>query len=60
MQPLTKGFCVQWLGGVLMIYGLTFGIGNLIFLNYSNAVLLFGGAGIGFYLIWNRNLSKLS
>jgi len=60
MQPLTKGFWVQWLGGVLMIYGLTFGIGNLIFLNYSNAVLLFGGAGIGFYLIWNRNLSKLS
>jgi len=60
MQPLTEGFFVQWIAGVMMIYGLTFGIGNLIFLNYSYAVLLFGAAGIGFYLIWNRSLSKLN
>jgi len=59
MQPLTQGFFIQWIAGVLMIYGLTFGIGNLIFLNYSYAVILFGAAGIGFYLIWNRSLSKL-
>ena len=60
LQPLTHGFLIQWIAGVMMIYGLTFGIGNLIFLNYSYAVLLFGAAGIGFYLIWNRSLSKLN
>lgn len=59
LQPLTHGFLIQWVAGILMIYGLTFGIGNLVFLNFSYAVLLFGMAGIGFYLIWNRSLSKL-
>ena len=48
------------LAGVMMIYGFTFGIGNLIFQNYSASVILFGFAGIGSYLIWNRNISKLT
>ena len=43
-----------------MIYGFTFGIGNLIFQNYSIALLLFGCAGIGTYLVWNKSLSKLN
>ena len=60
MEPVTKGIFVLWIAGVLMIYGFTFGIGNLIFHNYSASVLLFGCAGIGSYLVWNRNLSKLS
>ena len=60
MVPVTEGIFVLWIAGVLMIYGFTFGIGNLIFNNYSASVLLFGCAGIGSYLVWNRNLSKLS
>jgi hypothetical protein len=43
-----------------MIYGFTFGIGNLIFQNYSIVLLLFGYAGIGTYLVWNKSLSKLN
>jgi hypothetical protein len=60
MVPVTKGIFVLWIAGVLMIYGFTFGIGNLIFNNYGSSVLLFGCAGVGSYLVWNRNLSKLS
>ncbi|MDB9853663.1 Na+:solute symporter [Candidatus Marinimicrobia bacterium] len=59
MQPVSKGFLIQWIAGVLMIYGLTFGIGNLLFINYSTAILCFGCAAIGSYLVWNRSLSKL-
>ena len=59
LKPVTDGIFIQWLAGVMMIYGLTFGIGNLIFRKYSYSVLLLGIALIGFYLIWNRNLSKL-
>ena len=60
LQPVTKGIFVLWIAGILMIYGFTFGIGNLIFHNYSTSVLLFGCAGVGSYLVWNKNLSKLS
>ncbi len=60
LQPVTKGIFILWLAGVMMIYGFTFGIGNLIFQNYSSSVILFGFAGIGTYLIWNRNISKLT
>ena len=60
MQPVTKGIFVLWLAGISMIYGFTFGIGNLIFQNYASSVLLFGCAFIGTYLVWNRNLSKLN
>ena len=60
LQPVTKGIFILWLAGVMMIYGFTFGIGNLIFQNYGASVILFGFAGIGSYLIWNRNISKLT
>ena len=59
LQPVSNGFLLQWVAGILMIYGFTFGIGNLIFKNFGNAVLLLGAALIGSYLIWNRSLSKL-
>ena len=60
LQPVSDGILIQWIAGILMIYGFTFGIGNLIFNNYSYAVLLFGCATIGTYLVWNRSLSKLN
>ena len=59
IQPVSKGILVQWLAGIMMIYGFTFGIGNFIFNQYSNSVLLFGFAFVGSYLIWNRSISKL-
>jgi len=60
LQPVSDGIFIQWIAGILMIYGFTFGIGNFIFNNYSHAVLLFGCAAIGTYLVWNRSLSKLN
>ena len=60
VQPVSKGIIVQWIAGIMMIYGFTFGIGNLIFNNFSNAILLIGCAFIGSYLIWNRSISKLN
>ena len=60
LQPVSKVIFILWLSGVMMIYGFTFGIGNLIFQNYSASVILFGFAGIGSYLVWNRNISKLT
>ncbi len=60
LPPVTRGIFIQWISGVMMIYGFTFGIGNLIFNQYSNAILLFGCALIGLYLIWNKNLSHLN
>ena len=60
LQPVSKGFFILWVSGIMMIYGFTFGIGNLLFLNYSNAILLFGIAIIGTYLVWKRSISKLN
>ena len=59
LQPVSKGILVQWVAGVMMIYGFTFGIGNLIFMQYGNSILLLGCAFIGTFVIWNRSISKL-
>ena len=60
IQPVSKGILIQWVAGIMMIYGFTFGLGNFIFNQYSNSVLLFGCAFVGSYLIWNRSISKLN
>mgnify|MGYP001346355175 FL=1 len=60
LQPVSRGFFILWISGIMMIYGFTFGLGNLIFHNYSNAILLFGVSGIGSFLVWNRSISKLN
>ena len=59
LQPVSEGILVQWIAGVMMIYGFTFGIGNLIFMQYGNSILLLGCAFIGAFIIWNRSISKL-
>ena len=60
LNPVSNGFFIQWIAGILMIYGFTFGIGNLIFNNFSNAFFLLGYALIGSYLIWDKSISKLN
>jgi Na+/proline symporter len=59
LQPVFDGFFIQWIAGALMIYGFTFGIGNLIFLNYGTSIICFGCAFIGSFLVWSRGLAKL-
>ena len=56
---MSEGILVQWIAGIMMIYGFTFGIGNLIFMQYGNSILLLGCAFIGAFIIWNRSISKL-
>ncbi|MBL51688.1 MAG: hypothetical protein CMG57_07000 [Candidatus Marinimicrobia bacterium] len=60
LQPVSHGFFIQWIAGIFMIYGFTFGIGNFIFHQWSYSVLCFGSAFIGSYLVWNRSLSNLN
>jgi len=60
LAPVYDGFLMQFVAGVLMIYGFTFGIGNLIFLNYSASLLCFGCALIGSFLVWTKSLSKFN
>ena len=60
LKPVSNGFFIQWIAGILMIYGFTFGIGNLIFNNFSIAFFLLGYALIGSYLIWDKSISKLN
>ena len=60
IQPVSKGILIQWVAGLMMIYGFTFGLGNFIFNQYSNSVLLFGCAFVGSYLVWNKSISKLN
>ena len=60
MEPVSKGFFIQWISGIMMIYGFTFGIGSLIFLKYSQAVILLGFAILGFFLVWRKSISKLN
>ncbi len=59
LEPVSNGIFVHWISGIMMIYGFTFGIGNLVFINYGNALILFGIAGVGLYLVWNKSISKL-
>jgi len=56
---VTKGFFTNWIAGISMIYGVTFGIGHLIFGNLGSGFLLFGLAMIGFVWIWKHTISKL-
>ena len=37
---VTKGFLSNWLAGIAFIFGATFAIGNLIFGNWGNGILL--------------------
>ena len=59
LQPVSEGILVQWVAGIMMIYGFTFGIGNLLFMQYGNSVLLLGCAFIGAFIVWRRSISKL-
>ena len=59
LQPVTKGFFFNWLAGIGLIYGLNFAIGNWMFGNTGNALILFAISGIGFWWLWNNLISKL-
>ena len=45
------GFLVEWLSGVALIYGATFGIGKLIFQEYGQGLILLGIATLGAMVI---------
>jgi hypothetical protein len=45
-------FLVNWLAGVALIYGMTFGIGKLIFGDLIAGGILLFVAGVGFFIIY--------
>ena len=56
---VTKGFLSNWIAGIIMIYGATFAIGNLIFGNWTNGLALTLVSILGFAWIWKNTISKL-
>jgi len=56
---VTKGFFSNWLAGIAFIFGATFAIGNLIFGNLGNGILLTVISILGFVWIWKYTIVKL-
>jgi hypothetical protein len=55
LPPVLRGnFVKHWFGGVLMIYGLVFGIGHLVLLNTSKGLFLLVIAIAGTYLALSK------
>ncbi len=50
---------VSWLCGVVVIYGVLFGIGKMLFGNYGAGLLFFAAAGVAVLVIY-QNLKKIS
>jgi len=59
MKPVTDGFFFNWIAGIALIYGLNFAIGNWMFGNNGNALLLFIFSGLGFWWLWKNLITKL-
>jgi len=55
-RPVLKGILLTWLGGVALIYGLTFGIGQLVLLRVGQGLLLLALAAAGGWLVKKRAL----
>ena len=58
-ESVVKGFFMNWIAGIALIYGMTFAIGNLIFGNWINSALLILLSMIGFCWIWFKTIKKL-
>lgn len=54
-----RGFIPNWIAGVAMIWGATFGIGNLLFGRWNSGFLLSVISILGFAWIWKSTISKL-
>jgi Na+/proline symporter len=50
---------VSWLCGVVVIYGVLFGIGKMLFGNYGAGLLFFAAAAVAIFVI-HQNLKKIS
>ncbi|MCI0692979.1 Na+:solute symporter [candidate division KSB1 bacterium] len=50
---------VSWLCGVVVVYGVLFGIGKMLFGNYGAGLLFFAAAGGAVFVIY-QNLKKIS
>jgi len=55
MPLVTKGLIINWIGGVMCIWGTTFAIGNFLFHQWLNAGSLTVIAILGGILIWKNN-----
>lgn len=58
-NSVVKGFFMNWLAGIALIYGATFAIGNIIFGNWINGLLLILLSVLGFTWIWFKLIKSL-
>jgi SSS family solute:Na+ symporter len=56
---VTRGFLSNWIAGIAFIFGATFAIGNLIFGNWGNGLLLTVISILGFVWIWKKTIVEL-
>ena len=56
---VVKGFAMNWLAGIALIYGATFAIGNLVFKNWISGILLIILSLSGFIWIWFKTIKNL-
>jgi hypothetical protein len=59
MQPVTKGFFLNWISGLALVWGATFSIGNFIFGNWKTGLVLSILALAGFGWIWFKNIALI-
>ena len=59
LTPVSEGFLLQWISGIAMIYGTTFGIGHFIFGNLYYSSILFIIAIIGLISIYFNTIKKI-
>jgi Na+/proline symporter len=59
MQPVTKGFFLNWISGLALVWGATFSIGNFIFGNWKTGLGLSILALAGFGWIWFKNIALI-
>lgn len=59
LEPVSKGLFWNFLGGLLFIYGATFGIGYFVLLEAGKGILCTVLSLVGFAIIWHSCLKRL-
>ncbi len=59
LEPVSKGFFMNWISGLALVWGATFAIGHLIFGNIGIGLGLTILALGGFTWIWKNNISLI-
>ena len=59
MPDVTRGFLLNWLAGIVFVWGANFAIGMMVFGRWGTGLALAGASVVGFAWIWRTTISKL-